>query len=103
MNQVVDRYEWARFLVAKLERLSADSVWAHRASGLRGALMRAVEEFDRSRTAPGLLSEDREDQSLEQIDRLIAAGFDILEKAAKEIPDPEEKQIGSDQAWIENS
>jgi len=89
MKQAADRYEWARFLVVKLERLSADSVWAHRASGLRGALLRAIDEFDRSSAHPDELGSESE----VELDRLISAGFDILEKAAKEIPDPQDRQV----------
>jgi hypothetical protein len=88
-----DRVEWARFLVAKLERLSADSIWAHRASGLRGALLRAIEEFDQYSAAADLSGEGSGGQRSEQLDRLIAAGFDILEKAASEIPDPQGRHI----------
>jgi hypothetical protein len=88
-----DRYEWARFLVAKLERLSADSIWAHRASGLRGALLRAIEGFDQSGAIDDRSVHGSGDQRLEEFDRLIAAGFDILEKAAREIPDPKDRNV----------
>ncbi len=56
-------------LVARLERLSADSYWAHQASGVRGSLLRLMEK-----------------ENLEAIDigMLIDKGFDFLEKAAKE-------------------
>src|SRR5687768_5616984 len=33
-------------LLARLERISADSYWAHRASGVRGALIRIMEESE---------------------------------------------------------
>ena len=33
----------ALLLISRLERLSADSYWAHRASGLRGALLRSLD------------------------------------------------------------
>src|SRR5687767_14162190 len=33
-------------LLARLERISADSYWANRASGVRGALMRSMEESE---------------------------------------------------------
>ena len=82
-----DRFEWARFLVAKLERLSADSIWAHRASGLRGALLRAIDEFDQDSVQDKRTTDGSGDQSIEQFDRLIEAGFEILERAAREIPD----------------
>ncbi|MBK9926386.1 MAG: hypothetical protein IPP66_14005 [Anaerolineales bacterium] len=32
-----------RILTDRLERISADSVWAHRASGLRGSLLRILD------------------------------------------------------------
>ena len=56
-------------LIARLERLSADSYWAHRASGVRGSLLRMSEE-------------NNPDSS--QAAKLIERGFDFLEKAAKE-------------------
>lgn len=90
MKQTTDRYEWASFLVAKLERLSADSVWAHRASGVRGALLRAIDDYDQRRMTDSLPSGDLEAQKMAQLDRLITAAFDILEKAAKEIPVPDD-------------
>jgi hypothetical protein len=61
----------ARLLVSRLERLSADSLWAHRASGLRGSLLRHLEG-------------DGEDQC-GLLDPLIQMGFEILEEAAKEL------------------
>lgn len=59
----------ANMLIARLERLSADSYWAHQASGVRGSLLRLVEagELDSK-----------------QGSTLIKRGFDFLEKAAKE-------------------
>ena len=59
-------------LLARLERISADSYWAHRASGIRGALMRFLEE---SRTQD--LSDSQDLESLYEI------GFEILENSAK--------------------
>ena len=56
-------------LVARLERLSADSYWAHQASGVRGSLLRLIEN-----------------DSLEssQVTILVEKGFSFLEKAARE-------------------
>jgi len=34
-------------LTERLERISADSVWAHRASGVRGSLLRLLEEEEK--------------------------------------------------------
>lgn len=34
-------------LTERLERISVDSVWAHRASGVRGSLLRLLEEGEK--------------------------------------------------------
>lgn len=60
--------ELAAMLISRLERMSADSYWAHQASGLRGSLLRWVEE---------------DGGDMEQITGLIARGFAILERAVK--------------------
>ncbi len=64
-------------LADRLEHLSVDSIYAHRASGLRGSLLRYMERTD----AGGRM--DREEQA--QLDELVKYGFQILELAAKEI------------------
>jgi hypothetical protein len=66
----------ARKITAMLERLSADSLWAHRASGLRGSLYKAIDRVEAS-------SASADDDS--ELERLIQKGFFILEEAAKEI------------------
>ena len=73
----------ARLLISRLERLSADSLYAHRASGLRGSLLRYVDQAESSEqpAATGDLSQP-------QVDRMLSLGFQILEKAAKEIRPP---------------
>ena len=63
-----------KFLLARLERISADSVVAHRASGVRGAMLRALEEHEKGHTP----SEPR-------LKRLTDAGYYLLQKAAREI------------------
>jgi hypothetical protein len=60
-------------LLARLERISADSFWAHRASGVRGALLRVLEEIEKGK--PDLGSEMK---------RMTDLGFYILEGAAEE-------------------
>jgi hypothetical protein len=60
-------------LLARLERISTDSLWAHRASGVRGALLRITDGIDN-----GCPTEDLE------MKRLLLAGFRILEDAARE-------------------
>lgn len=67
----------AKFLLDRLEKISADSPWAHRASGVRASLAKWVSNdsqmIDRSNRYP--------------LDQLILLGFDILEQAAGEIPE----------------
>lgn len=63
-----------RMLLARLERISADSVWAHRASGVRGTLLRLLEKLERGRLVQ---------QS--ELKRMLDLGFFILEKTAEEL------------------
>ncbi len=64
-------------LTDRLEHLSADSTYAHRASGLRGSLLRYLERIETGERI------GRDDQA--QLDELVEYGFQILELAAKEI------------------
>jgi hypothetical protein len=61
------------FLLSRLERISADSAVAHRASGVRGAMLRAVEKLEAGRPV-----------SSHEVRRLIASGYRLLEQAAAE-------------------
>lgn len=71
--------ELLRLLANRLGRLSADSLWARRASGLRGNIIRVLEEFDAEQVVdPARLS------------LLTQRAFEILTRAAQEIPDIEE-------------
>jgi len=72
------RLELLRLLTSRLERLSVDSIWARRASGLRGSLVKALENAD-SGNSP----------ATEHLDMLIDRSFEILRNAAREIPDVE--------------
>jgi hypothetical protein len=70
-----DRYlELLKRLVDRLERLSADSTYAHQASGLRGTFLRYIEriEFDKN-------------VNQVELDQLVEYGFEILRLAAREI------------------
>lgn len=60
-------------LLARLERISVDSYWAHRASGVRGALIRSLEG-----------SEAQDDSNIQTLESLSRLGFQILERAARE-------------------
>jgi hypothetical protein len=62
-----------------LERLSVDSRWARRASGLRGNILKVLEEADKG-----------EDLATLRLNLLTDAAFNILSQAAHEIPDLEE-------------
>ena len=57
-------------LLARLERISVDSYWAHRASGVRGALIHSLEA--------------QEDTDIQMLESLSKLGFQILERAARE-------------------
>ena len=67
--------ERARRLVYLLERLSADSQWAHRASGVRGALLRAIQQADSGEV---LLD-------MQSLDGLNETGRAILVNAARDM------------------
>jgi hypothetical protein len=81
---VAVRLEQARLVARRLERLSADSAYAHTASGYRGSLLKIIDllesEPDLENTAP---------ENVGRVDFLIDKGFDLLAKAAREIGDPE--------------
>jgi hypothetical protein len=76
------RLSLARLLVSRLERLSADSIWAHRASGLRGSILRSVELLE-STSSPN-------PSDMAAMDALLDHGFEVLRKAAQEIEVPKE-------------
>lgn len=71
--QSPDQLQLIRLLLARLERVSVDSYWAHRASGIRGSLLRALEKVEAGQAV--------DDSALK---RLMDGGFQILEHAAKE-------------------
>ncbi len=73
--------EAAKFLITRLERLSVDSYWAHRASGIRGALIKWIEIMEENRT---VINDPAQNLALKV---LIQKGYFLLEKAAREIPD----------------
>jgi hypothetical protein len=61
-----------RMLSDRLERISADSIWAHRASGVRGSLLRTLDQL----------------QNGDQLDsksflQLVTIALNILSHAAK--------------------
>lgn len=72
-------YEQARTLAQRLERISVDSVWARRASGHRGALLRWLERMETPGEQVALRPEERA-----RLSALVATGFSLLERAARE-------------------
>jgi hypothetical protein len=60
-------------LIARLERISADSFWAHRASGVKGSLLRILERSEKGYPMRSV-----------ELKRMMDLGFLILGKAAKE-------------------
>ena len=70
--------ELLRLLASRLERLSVDSRWARRASGLRGNIIKVLEQADAGKLVAG-----------EQMDLLTETAFDILRRAAQDIPELE--------------
>jgi len=68
-----EQIQLIRLLLARLERVSVDSYWAHRASGVRGSLLKALEKLETGQAVDG-----------SALKRLMDKGFQILERAAKE-------------------
>jgi len=62
-----------RMLLARLERISADTVTAHRASGVRGAMLRAIDQLEKREQVPD-----------HEVKRLLESGYLLLQRAAKE-------------------
>jgi hypothetical protein len=62
-----------RLLLPRLERISVDSYWAHRASGVRGALTRLLEQMQRGAPVDPAIVQSN-----------LSLGFEILQEAAQE-------------------
>jgi len=73
----------AKILVERLARLSADSVWARRASGLRASIDKTVHQLEAGQPV-----------NQDHFEHLVSLGFEMLEKAAEEIPVPEDILLG---------
>ena len=69
----------AKILVERLARLSADSIWARRASGLRASLDKAMGEIEKGNMVDS-----------DHFNHLVTLGYEMIEKAAEEIPVPED-------------
>ena len=62
-----------RLLLPRLERISVDSYWAHRASGVRGALVKILEQMETGGPVDPV-----------SVKTNLAVGFEILREAAEE-------------------
>ena len=62
-----------QFLLSRLERISADSAVAYRASGVRGAMLRLVEKIEEGQPVSG-----------QDVKRLVESAYLLLQKAARE-------------------
>ena len=65
--------ELLQLVLARLERVSVDSYWAHRASGVRGSLLNVLERLEAGDAVSQL-----------QLNSILDQGFSILERAAHE-------------------
>ena len=68
-----------KLLARRLERLNVDSLWARRASGTRGNIIKIVAEIEAGKEVDA-----------ERLPPLIKRAFKVLEHAAQEIPDMDE-------------
>lgn len=73
MKDIQSDTQLVHMLLTRLERISADSYWAHRASGVRGALLRMLEKIENGQSIPK-----------SEMKRLVEMGFSILENATLE-------------------
>lgn len=73
-----DKYlDLIKRLADRLEHLSADSTYAHRASGLRGSLLNVMETHEAGEPM------DKAEQT--RLDQLVESSFEMLKLAAEEI------------------
>ena len=77
----------AREVVQRLERISADSCWAHQSSGVRGTLWRSIDRLERSQRGKARFDEN----DLAELNERIDLAFVMLINAAREIPFKPEK------------
>ncbi len=68
-----EQIQMLQMLLARLERVSVDSYWAHRASGVRGSLLRSLEILEAGQPVDTVLLKTVQDRA-----------FRILELAARE-------------------
>ena len=77
MDEYAGLLDLAKRLLGRLGHLSVDSSWARRASGVRGALIKAIEALESAGEDAPARAADLED--------VVRFGYTLLEKAAREI------------------
>jgi len=78
--------EQARQLTSRLERLSADSLWARRASGYRASLLKAIGRLESLKERTVKPEEQAElERELNHLASLLEQGHQILELAARDL------------------
>lgn len=82
MRDIVHKLNQARQAASRLERLNVDSIWARRASGLRGSLLHNIDLIERGPSP----------RRLAHLSRLLQKSHIILTHAAREIPDPSKQK-----------
>jgi len=75
-----DLLSQARLLAKRLERLSADSLWARRASGYRASLLKMIDEIEKANQQERTITENQ----LHRLRGLVTGGYLILERGVKE-------------------
>jgi len=68
-----ETFRLLRLLLARLERISADSYWAHQAGGVRGSLLRIMEKIEQGLPVPESVFE-----------KAVENGFFVLQMAVRE-------------------
>ena len=78
--QISARIDLANQLIRRMERISADSVWAHRSSGYRGSLFKWIEHAESALQNHTEMPID----DIEHYDQLLEISLRLLENAARE-------------------
>lgn len=77
----------AKLLIPRLEKITPDSSWAHRASGCRGSLIRLLEDREEDRKSAtnfGHAQDGFDHNDFNDLRSTLDRGFEILERAAAE-------------------
>ena len=76
-RSIQQREQLGKILLYRLEKISADSSWAHQSSGIRASIAKILSQEEVSLNS----------SAARNLEGLLKLGFEILEKAAGEIPE----------------